>query len=150
MEKYKEVLLKRLFAIISYSGGLIVLTAVGLTRHSAGETEGVRSFMEGLNTGLIAAVLVMIAVTALRYLKALKSEEKLRALYINEHDERRLYIQSKTGGAAIQWILMGLAAATITSEFLNQTVFFTLLGALLFCAAVKAALKVYYTKRVSG
>jgi hypothetical protein len=149
MEQFKSVLQKRLIALSAYIAGLMLLAAMGLIRPTAGETEEVRAFISGLNVGLFMVVMIMAAMQSLRYVAALKDEEKRKALYIYENDERRLYIQSKMSGAAIQWILSGLVAATFVAEFFDQTVFFTLLGALLFAAAVKAVLKVYYTHKLT-
>ncbi|MBE0600277.1 MAG: hypothetical protein IH607_00705 [Firmicutes bacterium] len=149
MDKFREVLQRRLLALSTYGSGLLVLAAMSATRPSAGETEAIRSFMTGMNTGLFATVLVVVALTSLKYLAALKNEEKRKALYIYENDERRLYIQSKMGGAAIQLVLLALATATVVAEFFSQTVFFTLLGVLLFTAAVKGIFKIVYTKKLS-
>lgn len=149
MEKFKTELQKRLLGMGTYTSGLLVLAFLSVTRPNAGETEAVSAFMTGLNTGLFAVVLVVLAATSLRYLAALKHEDKCKALYIYENDERRLYIKAKMGGDAIQWVLLALASATVVSEFFNQTVFFTLLGVLLFTAAVKAVFKLVYTKKFS-
>ncbi|MBN1776863.1 MAG: hypothetical protein JW811_01965 [Clostridiales bacterium] len=149
MDRFKEVLQRRLIALSTYTSGLVVLAAIGLYRPTAGETEEISAFMTGLNVGLFAAVMIVMAITSLKYIAALKDDEKRKALYIHETDERRLYIKSKMGGDAIQWILCGLVAATLVSEFFDQTVFFTLLCALVFTAAVKAAFKIVYTKKVS-
>jgi len=149
MDKFKEVLQKRLLALSTYTFGLMMLAATGLYRPTAGETEAARAFMTGLNAGLFAVVMIVAVVTSIKYIAALRNEEKRKALYIYEHDERRLYIKSKMGGDAIQLVLCGLVAATFVSEFFDQTVFFTLLGVLLFTAAVKAVLKVVYTKKLT-
>ena len=148
MDKFKEDLEKRLLALSTYTSGLLVLAVLSVTRPNAGETEAIRAFMTGLNTGLFAVVMVVLALTALRYLAALKNEDKRKALYIYENDERRLLIRSKMGGDAIQLVLMALVVATVVSEFFNQTVFFTLLAVLLFTALVKGVFKAVYTGKL--
>lgn len=149
MERFKDELQKRLFSMATFVAGLAMLMVFGLMRPLAAATEEVRAFMLGVNAGLLAAALMGTLRSAVKYAAALRNEEKRKALYIWEHDERRLYIQSKTGGDAIQWILSGMVVATVVSEFFNQTVFFTLLGALLFAAAVKTVFKAVYTKKVT-
>ena len=149
MDQFKQVLRKRLAALCGYSMGLLCLAALGLVRPTAGETEEIRAFMAGMYTGLFTVVIIVVIASMVKYISAIKNEEKLKALYIYENDERRLVIQSKMGGAAIQWILSGMTAATLAAGFLNQTVFFTLLGALLFTATVKAVFKIVYTKKLT-
>ena len=149
MDTFKAELQKRLLALSTYTSGLLMLAVFSVTRPNAGETEAIRSFMAGLNAGLFAVVMVVLAMTFFRYFRALKHEDKRKALYIYEHDERRLLIRSKMGGEAIQWILSGMVVATVVSEFFNQTVFFTLLGALLFIAAIKTIFMAVYTKKLT-
>lgn len=149
MEKFKETLHRRLYALATYAGGLIVLMSFGLIRPLAGSSEEIRAFMAGVNAGLLAVALAVVIISSVKYIRALKNEDKLKTLYIFEKDERRLYIQSMEGGAAIQLVLMGLTTAMIVAEFFDQTVFFTLLGTVVFTAAVKAVLKIVYTNKMS-
>lgn len=150
MNQFKESLQRRLYALATYALGLIVLMGFGLVRPLAAQSENALAFMAGVNAGLLAVALAVTFQSGVKYVRALKDAEKLKALYIFEKDERRLYIQSQEGGTAIQLVLMGLTTAMIVAEFFNQTVFFTLLGAVLFAAAVKAALKIYYTKKLGA
>ena len=90
----------------------------------------------------------VLVVTAVRYNAARRDEEKRKALYIYENDERRLLIKSKMGGDAIQLLMMALVVATFVAEFFSQTVFFTLLSVLLFTAAVKTVFMLVYTKKL--
>ena len=149
MDQFKEILQKRLLGMGTYAAGLVLLAVISFMRPSAGETEEIRAFMAGMNAGLFAVVAVVLILSAVRYLAALRDDEKRKALYIYENDERRLYIQSKMGGDAIQLVLLALVTATVVSEFFSQTVFFTLLAVLLFTAAVKAIFKIVYTKRLT-
>ncbi len=150
MNQYRETLQRRLAALATYIGGLVVLMSFSLIRPLAGDSEGIRAFMAGVNAGLLAVALVVAILSAVKYGRALKNEEKLKALYIFEKDERRLYIQSREGGTAMQLVLMALTAAMIVAEFFDQTVFFTLLGTVVFAAAVKAALKIYYETKLGA
>lgn len=147
MDQFKNTLRKRIFGLALYNLVLIMLVVLGLFQPSGGESAEVRAFMSGVNAGLFAVAQVVLITGILWYYTAMKNEEKRKALYIYEHDERRLYIQTKVGGIAVQTILFGLIAATIAAGFYHQTVFFTLLGAVLFCAVVKAVLKVYYSNK---
>jgi len=149
MDKFKKSLQMRLVSMSLYTVALVIMAVKSVLNPSAGETEEVRAFMTGMNAGLFAVVLVALAAAITKCIKALKDEDKRKALYIYENDERRLYIKSKMGGDALQLVLLGLVAATGAAEFYNQTVFFTLLSALLFTAAVKAVFKIVYTKKLT-
>lgn len=148
MDTFKEVLEKRLLAMATYAAGLVLLAVMGFMFETAGETEEIRLFMTGMNAGLFAAVIGVLVVTAVRYNAARRDEEKRKALYIYENDERRLLIKSKMGGDAIQLLMMALVVATFVAEFFSQTVFFTLLAVLLFTAAVKALFLLVYSKKL--
>lgn len=149
MDQFKEVLKKRLLGMGTYAAGIVLLAVASFVRPSAGQTEEIRSFMAGMNVGLFAMVAAVLLLSAVRYLAALRDDEKRKALYIYENDERRLYIKSKMGGDAIQLVLLALVTATVVSEFFDQTVFFTLLSALMFTAAVKAIFKIVYTNKLT-
>ena len=148
MEQYEKVLQKRQVGIVMYNVALIALLALVLLRPAAGD-EGMQGFVSGFVTGLFTVAQVVLIMSFIRYRAALKNEDKRKALYIEEHDERKLAIRSKMGGTATQIILFGLLAGTIAAGYYNQTVFFTLLGALLFSALVKAVLKAYYTRKLT-
>ena len=149
MEQFKKTLKRRLYGIAGYCIVLLVLIVFGIFHPTAGNSEETLAFMAGFNVGLAVVALGVIITGIRKYSAALKDEEKLKTLYIEEHDERKLYIQSKMGGMAMQIILFGLLAATLAAGFFNQVVFFTLLGTLLFGAAVKALLKAYYTRKLT-
>jgi hypothetical protein len=83
-----------------------------------------------------------------KYIAALKSDEKLTALYIAENDERNRFIEAQIGGKGINVILGALALGTAISGFINSVVFITMLCALMFSTLVKVVLKLYYNKKV--
>jgi hypothetical protein len=148
MERFKSTLKKRLLLMAAYNVALIGLLCLAALRPAAGGEE-LRSFVAGFITGLFAVAQATLILTAVRYRAAIRDEQKLKLLYIREHDERLLSIEGKIGDAAMQLILYGQLAAAIAAAYFDQVVFFTLLGSLLFSAAVKIALKVYYTKKIS-
>lgn len=149
MENYKVTLKRRLYGVAGYCAVLLVLICLGLFHPTAAGNDRTRAFMAGFNSGLTAVAIVFLVLGVRRYAAALRDADKLKALYIEEHDERLLYIRSKIGGTAVQIVLFGLLAATIAAGFVNEVVYFTLLGALLFAVGVKAGLKIYYHKKIS-
>ncbi len=100
-------------------------------------------FSLGVFTGLSVEILFFIT----RNLLTLRNEDKLRRLYIKEHDERSLMIKQKTGSIGIQICMIGLGIASLVSIFFDKTVFYSLFAALFFIAIVKAILKIYYMKK---
>jgi hypothetical protein len=149
MEQFKSALRRRLIVITVYAAVLVGLVCLGLLQPTAGGSEETRAFIAGVYTGLCAVAAGTLIVSAVRYRAAIRDEEKLKALYVLEHDERLLAIRVRMGGAGMPIILYGMLGAAIGAGFFNQTVFFTLLGALIFSAAVKAVLLLYYTKKLT-
>jgi hypothetical protein len=149
MENYKTTLKRRLYGMAAYNLALIALICLALLRPAAGGDEHLQAFLAGFNTGLFAVAQATLVMSFVRYRRAIRDEQKLKAMYIQEHDERLLMIRSKIGGAATPIILYGQLAAVIASAYFSSVVFFTLLGALLFSVAVMIVLKIYYTKKIS-
>lgn len=148
MENFKKTLQMRMRLLAVYNFFLLMLIVIGVFHPTAGTTQHVTDFMSGANVGLYAAIQAGLIAAVTKYGAALKDEGKRKALYIEENDERRKYIFTQMGGMAINICLGGLMLATVTAGFYNQTVYFTLLGVLGFCALVKGGLKLYYNKNV--
>lgn len=145
MEQFRCTLRKRLKHAGAYSVFVFVFLAAGylIGKHYHLSDSNI-AFTSGFFVGVQAVMIYFMY----QYIAALKNEEKLKALYIAETDERNKYIAAQIGGTGIDIILCGLALAMVVSGFLNRTVFLSLLAALLFCALVKGCLKIYYNKKV--
>ncbi|MGL4337118.1 MAG: hypothetical protein ACRCST_09525 [Turicibacter sp.] len=118
--------------IILISSQLVVQQEMGLT--------DMAEFRLGLCFGL-----ELIVVKKLNdVFNGLRSDEKLRALYIKEHDERRQLIMQQTGSIGFEIAIVGLMVAIIVSSFFNQVVMITLTCVILFLSFVKGILKLYY------
>lgn len=100
-------------------------------------------FAAGAFIGLIANVLIHIAKTA----SYLRSDAALEERYIKENDERKRLIMQKTGSVGFQISGIGLGFAAVVAAFFDLTVFFTLMGAILFLLAVKLSLWLYYERK---
>lgn len=101
-------------------------------------------FIGGFGVGIGAVMIFYIA----QYHKALKSEEELEKLYIEETDERQQYIKSMIGSSSISISIIILTLGMLVSSFFNITVFLTLLIALMTLIVVTLVFKVYYNKRL--
>ena len=144
MEKFKKSIHRRVAIMRAYSAVIalffILSTIFNITDY---ETKAV-SFILGACLGIMLLILIHIR----KYTMAIKYDEGMRKLYIEENDERHKFILSKTGGHAIDIVVCGLALGAIISGFFNEVVFFTLLGATIYTALVKGCLKIYYSKKV--
>ncbi len=145
MENFKKTLQRRIALTALYCGLTALFLVLG---NLLGRRFQASDFAVGFATGAFTGIELVMVYYMSKYLGALKDESKLKALYIEETDERTRYIQSKIGGVGINVILGGLGLATVVSGFLNQTVFLTLMAALIFALLVKGALKLYYFKKV--
>lgn len=141
MEKYKRKLRQRLVLGGAYCIIVLLLTivsnVVGLEDHAT-------SFALGFGVGILAVVIYYMN----KYRLALKSEEKLQELYIEENDERQQHINAKIGGTGLNISILSLALAMLVANYFNQIVFFTLLAATLFLVIVKAILLKYYNAKI--
>ncbi|MGB7605715.1 MAG: hypothetical protein WBL93_09585, partial [Lutisporaceae bacterium] len=97
--------------------------------------------------GIFIGIQIMMLITIAKYERALKDENKLEKLYIEEHDERRKLIQDKIGGIGFNFAIGAIATATVMSGFFHQLVFLTLLWVLILMVFVKGFLKIYYKNK---
>lgn len=68
----------------------------------------------------------------------------MKKLYIQENDERKKLIRQMTGGMGLVVCMIGIAFAALIAAYFDQTVFLTLLGALVFIEAVMLMFKLYF------
>ena len=100
-----------------------------------------RSTWYGYCTGASSGIFAVMAVLLIRNSRALKNEEKLKKLYVKEHDERNIQIQVLARNTAMQILLLvGLAATVIAG-------YFTILACTFFSSAVSLFLMGYYSKK---
>lgn len=78
---------------------------------------------------------------------ALGNEDKLKAMYVDETDERKLMIKRELGKMTLNVNYGVLIIATVVAGFFNETVFSTLMGVLLFFALTMIVGKVYYNRK---
>jgi len=147
MEKFKTALKRRIILSGVLCLVLLALLLLNVFRVSPGTDEHVNSFISGYNAGFTSAVLAISLVVALNYLFTLRSEEKLKKLYIAETDERSRFINAKIGGMGMNLLLGGLCLGTIAAGYFNATVFFTLLGTVVFATMLKLGLLLVYSRK---
>ena len=109
-----------------------------------GQESDAISFVSGFAFGIGGVA----AVKSIRFSKTLKDQEKLKQMYIKEHDERLQEIASKVGVAGLNIGVSCMALGMLVAIFFNMTVFYTLLAATLFMVALKLILGWYYNKKI--
>lgn len=103
--------------------------------------------VRGFQSGLCAGLAILLVWQIVRCLRALRNPDACRSLFVLERDERRRFIQDKTGGFAYN-LAMGIAGATgCISGYFNLTVATTLVCTMVGMALLKAGFKIYYRRR---
>ncbi len=141
MENYRWKVRNRIIIAGIYCAIVLILTAASAI---AGLDDSATSFGLGFGVGIGAVAIFFM----IKYRGALKSEDKLKKLYIEEHDERQKHVNALVGRTGINVLILSFALAMLISHYFSQTIFFTLLAATLFTVAVKAILGLYYNKKV--
>ncbi len=143
MEDFRKKLKRRSNLIRSFMS-LILLLIVALN-YFVPHNEG---FQIGFTLGLALAAEILAAMYLAKCERAIKNEDVMKALYIEENDERSIYIKSQIGGLGLNVVIVSLIIATVVTGFFNEIVFFSLLATLLFSSLVKFSLKLYYKKKL--
>jgi len=143
LTRFRSKLKKRLMWAGVYN--LFVVLIILVNRY-LGNKYSFSDMASGFTTGFFIGIELLVVIGMLKIQSALKDDAKLRVLYIKEHDERTIAIENKIGGLGINLIIAGLGLATVITIYIDQTVFFTILGTLQFSVLVKGGLKLYYHK----
>ena len=106
------------------------------------------SIVFSFQCGFASAASIGLVFLIVRYSKAVNSEEKLRLLYNQEHDERMSAIRSKAGVPMVLVLSLLLVFAGMIAGYYNKTVFFTLELVALGQLFISAAVKFYYKAKM--
>ena len=156
MEQYKEKLrITNVFLIIgclilAVSAVLAIGCELGwfqILTPIAGDSHW-QSAWFGFVTGASCGIFVLMFVGLIRNRRALKDEKKLKKLYVKEHDERTIQIQTLARNTAMQILLMIGLVATVIAGYFSITVSLTIL-ACIFTASITSLLLVgYYSRKL--
>ena len=91
--------------------------------------------------------IAFMAVNIARYSAALKSDEKLKRLYISVTDEREKLICEKSDSSSFKAILCIIVLSAMVASFYSDTVFYTLIGVMMTIIFVKAGFRFYYRRK---
>ncbi len=144
MEKYKKKIQIRTILMSFVMIGLAVFYFVFPIYRKA--LPQIPDFIRGFHTGAFVGVELAMVFFIVRFFVSLRTEESLKKLYIQENDERSKMILQKSGALGMGICMLGMAAGTVVAGFVNTTVFFSLLSALIFISLVRGCIKIYYHK----
>lgn len=156
MEHYKEklkitnVFLGILSLLLAVFAILAIVSELGLIRvfsPVAGDDHW-RSGWHGFITGASCGILGLMLFALIRNCRALKDDKKLKALYVKEHDERTIQIQTLARNTAMQIILFLGLAATVIAGYFSITVSITILCCTMVCCITSLLLVGYYSKKL--
>ncbi len=125
---------------------LIALVAMRLYVHIPEDDP--RNFITGMITGMGCAGSIIAAIITVQQTKALKDENKLRQLYIAEHDERCRLILQKAGHPIIIYLSLCLIAAGMIAGFFNIAITIALTAAAIFQLLVSCIVKFVCMKKM--
>jgi len=146
MEKYKEIIRKRIRGVIIvtiFVAALVLLMHFFVMKSVDGASGYLFSFLEGGVVGLdLVALFHMI-----QYRKALDDDEKLKKMYNEEHDERMQYIKQKIGFPVFTAAGAVLIVGGLVAGYINSTVSYTMAACGFFIILYQLALKFYYMRK---
>ena len=156
MEQYKEKLkITNIFLIICCAVlAIFAVLAIGselgwfsILHPAAGDshwTSGWHGYIFGASIGIFSAMLGFL----IRNIRAMKNDKKLKELYVKEHDERTIRIQTLAGNMTMKCLLwMGLVATVIAGYF-SITVSTTILACIFVSSAINLIFIAYYCKKM--
>ena len=105
-------------------------------------------FLGGFVAGAALALTVLFLIGLIMNLVALRSEEKLKKLYLKETDERTnaIAVRGKSAGATVG--LVALMVAAIIGGYFSIELFLTILGCALLLALCMGGGKLYYSAKM--
>lgn len=144
MKEFGKVVKKRSL-LIRMMIGILILFNIGLYMFQKDNSslETGQSFQMGICTGLLLIGLYIVY----KYETALKNTERLRKLYIQEHDERKIMIKQKMCQSALSAFMICMLLVISIAAYIDLTVAYTLIGAVYVMLFFVLAFKLYYSKK---
>lgn len=149
MAEYKKTLKMRIVLLgigIAAMIALLVLTQSGII--SIASSAEFSDFLSGFQMGLLVAVIGIFIFVMVQYIRLLGNEEKRKAAYYSENDERKKLIMMKIGGTAMYVCAIAILIGGIVAGYFNEYVFFSLTSCAVFLLLTRGVLKVYYHNKL--
>lgn len=145
LEMYRE---KLMVQNVIMAIGAAALMAVQFLRIRPRYAGNYGDFYSGFLAGAAAGLCLLLVIGLTRNLTAILREERLKALYIKENDERRMavYTNGRSLGASV-FLLAGIPGMVVAGYF-SATVFFTMAACVLALSVCCALGKLYYSRKL--
>jgi hypothetical protein len=128
---------------------LLIVVCSGVIPMRSGDQRAA-DFFAGFQMGLVMATTVVEVYYLVRYIRALTDEKKLKKLYYEEHDERKLYIEQISGQKSQHITVIILIVAAVLVGYYSIEAFIALVAAVAVICLVGIGVKIYYEKTVTG
>lgn len=146
LAQYKKELTQRQIGLSV--GILVTCVALALLNYFFKGTGSHGSdFIRGFQCGIFLGLELLMVYAASKIMSALKKEDRLKAMYIEEHDERFQSIRLHTFATSGLVSLGALAFAAVVAGFFDEKVCLTLIVTLVALALLKLPFKLYYAKK---
>lgn len=128
--------------------GAAALLAVQFLRLRPSYEGNYGDFYQGFLAGVASGLCLLLVIGLVRNLLAILKEERLKALYIKENDERRaaVYTNGRSLGTSI--FLMASIPGMVVVGYFNVTAFFTMVACVLSLSVCCGLGKLYYAKKM--
>ena len=149
MEQYKKNLAQRMKwgkVIVLIAVVLSVLTTFVFKPTENGASSLVLGFIQGLFIG-VALVTFMVMLKANRASKAANSEEMIRRLYREEHDERKAFIREKSGFPLMTFGAAGITTIGALLAYYDMKVSVAVMASGLLMLLYQLILKLYFSRK---
>lgn len=139
-EVRKRILLRRFLLV-----GIIVIDI--LLNVFRDQFTNIPDFAFGYQIGVLIGLIILLSINLYMYERAYRNEDRLKMLYIKEHDERKVLIKSKMAMGTLFISIALLGIATLIAVYINRTVAFTLISVIYGMGIILCILKVYFAKK---
>lgn len=147
MEAYRKKLKTRIICLSCFSAVAVFIVVIcAVIAFRLNPNEHINSRALGFQCGFFTAGGFMLVRAIVIYARALKSTDKSKKLYIEEHDERSITINLKAGQMGYFCSLCVLVVALIVSGFFNEVIFLTLAVVVFTISVIGAVCKLVYHK----
>lgn len=142
VEKFRKKLKNRIIFIILYLVAVIAFIIISKIFNLNPDGLSI-AYVIGFSCGILGVMLFQLFI----FCNALKDDDKLEELYINENDERVLQIEGRAGRIVARYTLLSLIAAVLIAVFINKTVAITLIAVMLAMAIFTIIVKLICSKK---
>lgn len=143
MEEFKRIIQKRNLIL---KGSILVCIILSIMFYVI-PIEKTYEIGISFQLGICIGILFLGLLGIYKYSKALKDEQMLKKLYIEEHDERKMMIKQKVGQSSLITIVLSLAIITCVSAYMNMLVTKTLICVIYGILFITLIFKIYYSKK---